>query len=259
MYYFIENIGKKFLGIIYYFGSLSVLSFSSFRKIFKRENRKKKIVKYIEEIGVHSFPLVGIISTFTGMVMVMETVHTLKKFGAEMYAGGIVSVSMIRELGPVLVSMIIAGRVGASFAAEIGTMKITEQIDALKVLAVDPISYLVTPRLLGGLIAIPMLFILSFFLAIIGGLVVSAFMAGIGWRMYLSQSFKLIDYKDLFVGFIKILVFGIIIVNTCCHEGFRTKGGAKGVGNAATSSVVVSFFLIILANLILTALFYFKR
>ena len=256
MYAFIENIGKKFLGTIYYFGSLSFLTISSFKKIFKKR-RRGNILKHIEEIGVESFPLVGIISTFIGMVMVMETAYTLKKFGAEIYTGGIVSVSMIRELGPVMVALVIAGRVGAAIAAELGTMKITEQIDALEVLAVDPVSYLVTPRLIAGMIAIPTLFIFSFFLAIFGGFIVGVYMVGISSGMFLHQSFKFVALKDIIVGLIKVLVFAVIIVNSSCHEGFRAKGGAEGVGKAATLSVVISFFLIILANLILTAIFYF--
>jgi len=256
MYLFIENIGKKFLGTIYYFGSLSFLTVSSFKKIFEKR-RRRNVLKHVEEIGLKSFALVGIISTFIGMVMVMETAYTLKKFGAEIYTGGIVSISMIRELGPVMVALVIAGRVGAAIAAEIGAMKTTEQVDALEVMAVDPVSYLVTPRLLAGMIAIPTLFIFSFFLAILGGFIIGVFMVGIGPGMFLHQSFKFISLKDIIVGLIKVLVFGIIIVNSSCHEGFRAKGGAEGVGKAATLAVVTSFFLIILANLILTAIFYF--
>ena len=257
MYSFVEEIGRRFLEVIYYFGSLFLLSLNSFRKIFKKEKRRDAILKYINEIGINSLPLVGIISMFTGMVMVMETAHTLRKFGAEHYAAGLVSISMIRELGPVIVALIVAGRVGASIAAEIGTMKITEQIDALEVLAVDPVSYLITPRLIAGIIGIPALFILSNFLAIIGGFIIGVFLVGISSGMYLYQSFRFISMKDLLVGIIKVVVFATIIICTSCHQGLQTKGGAEGVGKSTTIAVVVSFFLVIFANLILTAIFYF--
>jgi phospholipid/cholesterol/gamma-HCH transport system permease protein len=214
-------------------------------------------LKYILEIGTDSFSLVGIIALFTGMVLVMETVHTLKKFGAEMYSGGLVTISMIRELGPVLIALIIAGRIGASIAAEIGVMKITEQIDALEVMAVDPVTYLVSPRVLAGIISLPCLFILSFFISIIGGFFVGVFMVGIPSGIYLYQSFKYVNIKDFLIGLLKVIVFAIIIVNVSSYEGLNAYGGAEGVGRASTNAVVSSFFLIILANLIITGLFYF--
>lgn len=253
---FIENLGEKFLFFISYVGSLGILIFSSMRKFFyfkKREN----ILKHINEIGVRSFPLVGIIGFFTGMVLVMETAHTLKKFGAEMYAGGIVSISMIRELGPVIVALVLAGRVGASIAAEIGVMKITEQVDALKVMGVDPIAYLVSPRVLAGMISLPSLFILNFFISIIGGFFVGVFIVGISSGIFLYQSFKYISIKDFLVGLLKVIVFSILVINVSSYEGLNAYGGAEGVGDASTRAVVFSFFLIIFTNLLLTGLFYF--
>jgi len=253
---FLENTGNKIFFLLNYIGSLTLLTFSSLKKMFKIQ-KKSDVLKYIYEIGTESFSLVGIIAFFTGMVLVMETAHTLKKFGAEMYSGGLVSISMIRELGPVLVALIVAGRVGASIAAEIGVMKITEQIDALEVMAVDPVSYLISPKVLAGLISLPSLFILSFFISIIGGFFVGVFMVGISSGVFLYQSFKYIGIKDLIVGFIKVIVFSIIIINVSSYEGLKTYGGAEGVGNASTNAVVSSFFLIILSNLIITGLFYF--
>ena len=253
---FVENIGSKTLCAVHYSGSLTLLAFKSFRNVFASIKRGN-IIKHINEIGIDSFPLIGIISAFIGMILVMETAYTLKKFGAEIYAGGIVSISMIRELGPVFVAFVLAGRVGASIAAEIGTMKITEQVDALKMLAVDPVAYLVTPRLLAGMISLPSLFIISFFLSILGGFIVGVFLVGIPSGMFLHQSFRYISFKDLFVGLSKSVIFAVVIISAASHEGLRTQGGAVGVGRAATNSVVISFFLIILANLILTGIFYF--
>ncbi|HOK56776.1 MAG TPA: ABC transporter permease [bacterium] len=253
---FLENLGEKFLFLINYIGSVSILIFSSTKKITKFK-KKEDILKFILEIGNESLFLVGIISLFTGMVLVMETVHTLKKFGAEMYSGGLVTISMIRELGPVLIALIIAGRIGASIAAEIGVMKITEQIDALEVMAVDPVVYLVTPRVIAGIISLPCLFILSFFISIIGGFFVGVFMVGIPSGIYLYQSFKYVNIKDFLIGLLKVVVFAVIIVNVSSYEGLNAYGGAEGVGRASTNAVVSSFFLIILANLIITGLFYF--
>ena len=164
---------------------------------------------------------------------------------------------MIRELGPVFVALVMAGRVGASDAAEIGTMKITEQIDALKVMAVDPVEYLISPRVFAGIISLPALFIISFFISILGGLLVGVFIIGLPSGMFLTQSFRFVTFKDFLVGLIKSVVFAIVVMNVASHEGLRAQGGAMGVGRAATNAVVVSFFLIILSNLILTGVFYF--
>jgi len=253
---FIENFGEKILSPVYYFGSLFLLITDSLKKVFF-EKKRENILKHIEEIGINSLPLVGIIAFFTGMVLVMETSHTLKKFGAEIYSGGLVSISMIRELGPVLVALVLAGRVGASIAAEIGVMKITEQIDALEVLAVDPVSYLVTPRIIAGIFSLPILFIMSFFFAIGGAFIVGVLLVRIPSGQFLYQSFRFVSYRDLIVGLIKVIVFAIIVVNASSYEGLKATGGAEGVGKAATTAVVNSFFLIILSNLILTGLFYF--
>jgi len=252
----IENLGGKLLFLINYIGNISYLSFSSFKKAFKLKKRED-IFKYVNEIGSESMPLVGIISLFTGMVLVMQTAHALKKFGAEMYSGGIVSVSMIRELGPVLIALIVAGRVGASIAAEIGVMKITEQIDALEVMAVDPVAYLVSPRIIAGLISLPSLFIISFFISIFGAFFVGVFTVGISSGVFLYQSFKYIGIKDFLIGLFKVIVFSIIIINVSSYQGLNAYGGAEGVGRASTYAVVSSFFFIILANLIITGLFYF--
>ncbi len=254
---YVTFLGSFVLKFFRYLADFLRLSTSSISGMFTRQRRRGAVFKYIEEIGLASLPLAGVISTFTGMVLVMETVSELKKFGAGMYTASIVSVSMVRELGPVLVGLIVAGRVGAAIAAELGTMKITEQIDALKILAVDPVVFLVSPRLLGGLIALPVLFLITFFLAIGGGFLVGVHLVGIGPGMYLSQSFRFVGLKDLAVGMLKIVAFTCIIINVGSLEGFRASGGAEGVGRACTFAVVSSFFLIIFANLIITAIFYF--
>jgi phospholipid/cholesterol/gamma-HCH transport system permease protein len=253
---FTEKTGMAILAYIEYFGSLAMLTVNSFKKMLFSK-KSENLFEHVEQIGINSFPLVGIISVFIGMVLVMETAYTLKKFGAEIYSGGIVSISMIRELGPVFVAIVMAGRVGGAIAAEIGTMKITEQIDAMEVMAVDPVAYLVSPRLLAGIISLPSLFIISFFLSIAGAFIVGVFMVGIPSGMFLYQTFRFIVLRDLLIGFVKSVVFAVVVITVASHEGLRAGGGAVGVGRAATTSVVISFFLIILCNLILTGIFYF--
>ena len=254
----ITDIGIWVETTLEYAGSIIILLGHSIKGIFTRKIFIN-LLSQMEQIGVNSFPLVSIISIFTGMVMVMETVKTLSKFGGEIFAGGLVSVSMIRELGPVIVALVVAGRIGAATSAEIGSMKITEQIDALEVLAVDPIKYLVSPRLLASMIMMPFLNLLAVFLSIMGGFVVAVFIAHLNPVGYMHQSLNFISVKDVFVSIIKSFVFGILIITASCMEGLNATGGAEGVGKATTKAVVSSFFLIILSNLILTAIFYFIK
>ncbi len=253
----VADIGRRTLTVVAFFGSLAFLTVRAFSGVFRGRRRYEEMLRQVVRIGVNSFPLAGTIATFIGMVMVMETVYTLKRFGAESYAGGLVGISMAREMGPVVLAFIIAGRVGAAIAAEIGTMKITEQIDALEVLAVDPVAYLVSPRLLAAIVAVPCLFLLSLFLSVAGGFVIGVAMVGIGSGTYIQQTFEFVAIKDIGVGMVKSAIFAMLVILTSAHEGLHARGGAEGVGQAATSAVVISFFLIILANLIMTAFFYF--
>jgi len=254
---FVEILGGDILRIISYLGELSYESARAFKKIFTEKFRRRLVVKHMIEMGIDSLPLVAIVGTFIGMVMVMETALTLRKFGAESYVGGIVSLSMVRELGPVMVALVVAGRVGASIAAELGTMRITEQVDALESLGVDPVGYLVSPRLLAGLIVLPVLNLIADILSIVGGYLVGVYMVHISSAEFWYQSFKYIQVRDLIAGIVKTVVFAFLIVNASSNEGLRASGGAEGVGKATTRAVVNSFFLIILMNLILTAIFYF--
>ncbi|MCM8768795.1 MAG: ABC transporter permease [Candidatus Omnitrophica bacterium] len=216
-----------------------------------------EIGKQLYETGVRSLIVVMITGTISGFVGAVQAFYQLKAISAQGMMGGFVAVLVLKELAPMLTAFVMAARVGTGFAAELGTMKVTEQIDALKVLAVDPIHFLVTPRLIAGLIALPLLFLIVFFLAIGGGFLVGVYLVGIGQSMYFSQSFRFVTFKDLTVGLLKIITFTIIIIQVACLEGFRATGGAEGVGRASTAAVVFSFFLIILANLVLTAVFYF--
>jgi phospholipid/cholesterol/gamma-HCH transport system permease protein len=208
-------------------------------------------------VGVNSVPIVSLISLFIGMVLGLQGAYQLEKFGAAYYVAALVGVSMTRELGPLITAIIVAGRSGSAFAAEIGTMKVSEELDALEVMGLNSVKYLVVPKYLAMLIMMPCLTLVSDLAGIAGG--------GIFEIFQLDQTFSLVAIatrdslfmRDIWTGLIKSLVFGLIITKVGCYEGFSVRGGAEGVGKATTSSVVVSIFLIIFADVLFTALFYY--
>ena len=191
------------------------------------------------------------------MVLALQSAYQLTKMNAQMYISSLVALSMVRELGPVLTALVIAGRVGASITAELGTMKVSEQIDALRTLAANPVKYLVVPRFLALCIMLPLLTVYADFIGIIGGYLIGVYKLLIGSTIYWKMTFDTLAFKDLFTGLFKSFVFAIIICIVSCYEGFVTEGGAEGVGKATTRSVVISFILIIAADCLFTALFYF--
>jgi len=208
-------------------------------------------------IGVQSLPIVSLISLFTGMVLALQSAYQMQKISAEMYIASLVALSMTRELGPVLTALIVAGRCGASITAELGTMKVTEQIDALQTMATNPTSYLVVPRFWAMLLMLPVLTIYSVIIGIAGGYVIGRYKLHIAHHMYHKMTFQPLHNKDLYSGLLKSVVFAIIICIIACYEGLNAKEGAEGVGKATTSSVVRSFILIIAADCVITALLYF--
>lgn len=247
----------EFLSFISSAGAIFVMFWQAIRWSSILPLRKKEIIDQMNKIGVMSCPIVSLTAIFTGMVLALQSAYSLRNFQAEMYVSGLVAVAMARELGPVLTALAVAGRVGASITAELGTMKVTEQIDALETLATNPVSYLVTPRLLAGIIMLPVLTMYSNILGILGGYLVGVFKLGISSDMYLRMTWNTLLFKDVYTGLIKSLFFGIIIIVVGCYQGFRAKGGAEGVGEATTVSVVTSFVLIIVTDCLFTALFYF--
>ncbi len=209
------------------------------------------------KIGVASFPLVFLTALFTGIVLALQSAYQLQKMSAETYVGSLVALSMTRELGPVLTALVIAGRVGAAITAEIGTMKVTEQIDALRTLGTDPIRYLAVPRLVALGIMLPVLVMYADIIGILGGYIVGVYKLGISHSMHMNMTWDPLRLKDVFTGLFKAWVFAMVIATIACHEGFETAGGAEGVGRSTTLSVVISFILIITSDCFFTALFYF--
>lgn len=207
--------------------------------------------------GVNAVPIVSLISLFVGMVLALQGAYELQKFGANFYVTALVGVSMTRELGPLITAIVVAGRSGSAFAAEIGTMKVSEEIDALEAIGLNSVKYLVVPKYLALLIMIPCLTLLSDVSGILGGGLFEMVQLDQTFSMFILATRDALEMRDISTGLIKSLVFGIIITKVGCYEGFSVRGGAEGVGKATTASVVVSIFLIIFADVLFTALFYY--
>ena len=254
---FVLMLGHRFMDFIRYAGGLSVLMGQTLFWVPMPPLRRRQLFEQMSRIGVDSLPIVSLISLFTGMVLALQSAYQMQKFSAEMYIASLVAFSMTRELGPVLTALIVAGRVGASITAELGTMKVTEQIDALETLATNPIKYLVVPRFMALIVMLPLLTVYSDIIGILGGYVIGVYKLGISHSLYMKNTWDPLRYKDVFTGLIKSFFFAIITCIVACYEGMTAEGGAEGVGRATTSSVVTSFILIIASDCFFTALFYF--
>lgn len=252
-----KAVGEKCIDGARYIGGAFILLAQTIFWLFMPPLRKKHILDQMDKIGVMSLPIVLLTSLFTGMVLALQSAYQMQRMSAEMYIASLVSLSMTRELAPVLTALVIAGRVGAAITAELGTMKVTEQIDALEALATNPVKYLVVPRFLALMVMLPLLTIYADIIGILGGYVIGVFKLGIGSNMYWRMTYDPLIYKDIITGLIKSMAFGMIIAIVACFQGLHTEGGAEGVGKATTLSVVVSFIMIIAADCFFTALFYF--
>ncbi len=220
-------------------------------------SRRESIVHQMIFVGISSIVIVFFVDFFTGIVLAMQSAYILEQMGAKLYVASLVSVSLCRELAPVLTALVVAGRAGSAIAAELGTMKVTEQIEALETMAINPVRFLVLPRFLALVIMVPALTVLGDLSGIFGGFLIGTRSMNINPDLYMQITFKYLELKDINTGLLKALVFGIIIALVSCYEGLTTTGGAEGVGKATTRSVVMSFTLIIAADCALTAFFYF--
>jgi phospholipid/cholesterol/gamma-HCH transport system permease protein len=251
------SLGNYVIEMLYFLGGLVTLSTQAFYWTFQPPFKKERLIQQINKIGADSLPIVSLVAIFIGIILALQTAVQMQRLGSEMYIASIVSVSVVREMGPVLTSLIVAGRCGASITAEIGTMTVTEQIDALQTFATNPVQYLVVPRYLAAMFMLPILTLYADIIGIIGGYLICVNKLNIASTMYLHITFDALLMKDLVTGLLKSMVFGMIIAFVGCYEGFNVKGGAEGVGMATTSSVVKSFIMIIAADCFFTALFYF--
>lgn len=250
-------IGAKIVNFVKFFGGLAALGVQTVALIPAQPFGGRRIFEQAKKIGVDSLPIVVLVSLFIGMIMALQTAYIMQKMSSEIYIASIVAVSLTRELGPVITALIVAGRSGAGITAEIGTMTVTEQVDALVTLGSNPIKYLVVPRYLSLTFMLPILTIFADAIGIFGGQLICVYRLSIRSSVYMNMTFQSLLYKDLFTGLIKTVFFGMIIALVACFEGLNVKGGAEGVGKATTKSVVNTFIMIIAADCFFTALFYF--
>jgi len=255
-------IGRNTLGLLRYASGLYNLTgktaYWTFVAPFRGRGLKwGNAIHQMVLTGFNALPIVSLIAFFIGMVLAFQGAYQLEKFGAGYFVAALVGVSMTRELGPLITAIIVAGRSGSAFAAEIGTMKVSEELDALEAMGLNSVKYLVVPKYLALLAMMPCLTLVSDLAGIFGGAVFGMYQLGQTFSMYALATRDALVMRDISTGLIKSLVFGFIITKVGCYEGFSVRGGAEGVGKAATSSVVVSIFLIILADLLFTALFYY--
>ena len=254
---FFITIGSRVISFMFFLGGISNLTFQTIRSIFVPPLEKDRIFEQAKKAGFDSLPIVSLIAVFIGFIFALQTASFMQRIGSELYIASLVALSIVRELGPVITALIVAGRVGAAIAAELGSMQVTEQIDALETLATNPIKYLVVPRFLALTLMLPLLTLYADFIGILGSYMICVFKLGISSSMYIRVTTESIFYKDLFTGLFKTIFFGMIISLVSCYEGFNVKGGAEGVGRATTRAVVFSFIMIIIADCFFTAMFYF--
>ncbi|HAS54879.1 MAG: ABC transporter permease [Nitrospirae bacterium GWC2_57_13] len=250
----LERFGKWALLSLAEIGKVLIFFSETLRLSVSRPFYLKNVLKQMEQIGVNSIPVVLTTAISTGMVLALQSYTGFKRFGAESLIGAVVSLSMTRELGPVLTGLMVAGRAGASMAAELGTMKVTEQIDAMATLATNPMKYLVVPRFIASTIMMFFLTALGMMIGITGGYFVGVKVLGTNPVTYINQSINNTQVSDIWYGLIKALVFGAVIGLIGCYKGFNTEGGAEGVGKATTGAVVVSCMLILILDYFLSAL-----
>jgi len=258
----LEAIGNAVIQGLAYVGGLTMQLFSELRSsprvlpLMGRRGRWKTAIRQMAAIGVDGLPIIAIMSVCAGFILAMQTGSELRRFGALQYVMDVVGVGFTREIGPLLTALIVCGRSGSAFSAEIGTMVVTSEIDAMKTMAMDPIELVLTPKYVAAMIALPCLTIMSNTFGILAGAVFMRITTKITFPMYMRYIFNSIELHDVWTGLLKSLVFATIIVNVGCMEGLRVRGGADAVGRSATSGVVRSTYLVILADAFFTAIFY---
>ena len=232
-------------------GNLTLFSLNTLSWMFTRLPRRETLFQSFYQIGVRSLPVVALTGTFIGMVLAVQSHYQFSDLGLETRLGAVINMSLVRELGPVLAATMLAGRVGGAMAAELGTMRVTEQIDALSSMGTNPVQYLVVPRFLACLFLIPTLTIMADFMGVVGGYLYSIYFLKIDQFHYYQNSAEFVGTWDLFYGVIKSLFFGAAIALVSCHRGFHCGAGAEGVGRAATAAFVISFVLILILDLVI--------
>jgi len=253
---FLESLGRNILVFLRHLGGITILFFLTLYWIFQPSRLRKNIFSQMVFVGMDSLLIIGVTSFLVGMVTAWQTGLAIEPFGGKTYIGGVVAVALAREMAPLIVGLMCAGRVGSSFAAEIGSMKITEQIDALKALAVEPVQYLVVPRFLACLVMTPVLVIFANIVGLFGGWLVATNNLGVDSSIYINHVLTYTKLKDLYSGLTKSAIYGIATAIISCHRGLVTSGGAEDVSRATTFAVVFSSLAILVADYFFSVLFH---
>jgi phospholipid/cholesterol/gamma-HCH transport system permease protein len=251
-----DRLGRAVLAGVEEMGKIILLFVSVLAWMFRPPFKLRNIFKQMEFVGVKSIFVVVLTGTFTGMVMALQGYHGFRMFSAESLVGGTVALGMTRELGPVLTALMVTARAGSAMAAELGTMRVTEQIDALYVMAANPVKHLIVPRVIAGVLMVPLLTVVSDFTGILGGYFVGVHILGINSGIFIKNITRLVDLNDIYNGLVKAACFGLILSLIGCYKGFNTYGGAEGVGRATTEAVVLASIAILISDYFLTAIMF---
>ncbi len=252
----LAKIGRVFMAFLASVGRITLFSYRAIIEGIRPPYYPAQIGRMMLDIGYYSLPVIGLTAIFTGGVLALQSYSGFSRFSAESSIPIVVVLSITRELGPVLAGLMVAGRIGASFAAEIGTMRVTEQIDALVTLSTNPNKYLIFPRLLAGLMMLPVLVLIAMIIGVMGGYMVSVHKLGFSAGPYLDNTWNFLETYDVISGLTKAAVFGFLVALMGCYHGYHSRGGAQGVGTATTNAVVSASILILLSNYLLTEAFF---
>ncbi len=253
---FLAAIGRATLNFLAGLGRLVIFTALALWHGLRPPYFGRQIVRQMVDIGYYSLPVVGMTALFTGMVLALQSYTGFSRFNAQSAVATVVVLSVTRELGPVLAGLMVAGRIGASFAAEIGTMRVTEQIDALTTLSTNPMKYLVGPRLLAGVVMLPLLVLVADIIGVFGGFIVGVYKLGFHPAAYMTSTWQFLEPIDVISGLVKAAVFGLLVALMGCYHGYHSRGGAAGVGAATTNAVVSASILILIFNYIITEVFF---
>jgi phospholipid/cholesterol/gamma-HCH transport system permease protein len=256
---FLAAIGRVFLTFLQAMGRIALFTGQAVSHVVRPPWYPQLIGRQMLDIGYFSLPVVGLTALFTGMVLALQSYTGFARFSAEGAVATVVVLSMTRELGPVIAGLMVAGRIGASMAAEIGTMRVTEQIDALTTLSTNPFKYLVAPRLIAGLTMLPLLVLVADIIGVFGGYLVGVYKLNFNPAAYLKRTFDYLEFMDVVSGLVKAGAFGFLISLMGCFHGYHSEGGAQGVGRATTNAVVSASILILIFNYGITEIFFATR
>ena len=252
---FSARLGKTSITTLRFAGGLGMLCAQTFREMFQKPFYFRLIMDQVYSIGIRSFLLVAVTGLATGSVMALQFGYGLSRFGGKLYVPKIVVLSILREMGPVFTSLLVAGRIGSGIASEVASMKVTQQIDAIRALGTSPIKRIVIPRLLAAMIALPLLTLFADYIGIFGAMIVCSRELGIGTQYFLIKSLEALRMYDVWTGMLKTIVFAFFIALTACWKGLNTEGGTQGVGNTTTWVVVTASIFIMISDFFLTKLF----